>query len=340
MTRLKTVWWRLTLLTLALGGSLTICASPCISAEGQPAIEFQRQPGAVVITAGGAPVATYFYADKEITRPFFAHAYAPGKVAVTRNHPPRPGIDDTDHGTTGNYFHPGIWLAFSSLNGNDYWRLKAAVRHERFVDEPATVDGSGTFTVRNSYRDQQQAEVTVANETCRYTITSLPGAYVLVSDSLFRSDDRELSFGDEEEMGLAVRVATPLAVKHGGRLLDSAGRIGEKQIRGQHASWCNYSGTIDGLRAGVLLVPDSAISLTARYHARDYGLLAANPFARQALDAGDKLTTTIARGESLRLRFAVVLHSCAKVKEADNDSVQLLYEAALKILAELPRPIK
>ena len=113
---------RLSLLALALGGLLSIGASPCQSAEGPPAIEFHRQPGAVQITAAGEPIATYYYADKEITRPFFAHVYAPGKVAVTRNHPPRPGIDDTDHGTAGNYFHPGIWLAFSDLSGNDYWR--------------------------------------------------------------------------------------------------------------------------------------------------------------------------------------------------------------------------
>jgi hypothetical protein len=266
-------------------------------------------------------------------------------VAVTRHHPPRPGIDDTDHGTAGNYFHPGIWLAFSDLNGNDYWRLKAPVRHEQFVDEPASRAGIGTFTVRNSYRDHQQSDVTVANEICRYTITALPGAYLLVSDSLFCSDDRELSFGDEEEMGLAVRVATPLAVKHGGRLLDSTGRTGEKQIRGQSATWCAYSGMIEGRHAGVMLVPDSANSLNSRYHARDYGLLAANPFARRALDAGDRLTTAIARGESLRLRFAVVLHSSAKTNAAVDagdgaGERAALYDAVVKILAELPRPNK
>lgn len=331
---------RRSLLALALGGLLTIGASPCPSAKGQPAIEFQRQPGAVRITVAGEPMATYFYADQEITRPFFAHVHAPGGVPVTRNHPPRPGIDDTDHGTAGNYFHPGIWLAFSNLNGNDYWRLKAVVRHEAFVDEPASREGRGTFTVRNSYRDQQQSDVTVANEICRYTIISLPSAYAFVSDSLFWSDDRELSFGDEEEMGLAVRVATPLAVKHGGRLLDSTGRTGEKKIRGQNATWSDYSGTTEGRHAGVLLVPDSANSLTSRYHARDYGLLAANPFGRRALEAGDKLTTAIARGESLRLRFAVVLHSRTNVNAADDDSVRLLYDAVMKILAELPRPTR
>jgi len=324
-----------------MGSSLAFCASLGSSAYGAPAIEFQRQPGAVRIAAAGEPVATYFYADEEITRPFFAHVYAPGGVPVTRHHPPRPGIDDTDHGTAGNYFHPGIWLAFSDLNGNDYWRLKAAVRHEEFVDEPANVKGRGTFTVRNSYRDQQQSDVTVANEICRCTVVALPSAYVLVSDSLFWSDDRQLRFGDEEEMGMAVRVATPLAVRHGGRMLDSAGRTGEKQIRGQNATWCDYSGTIEGRHVGMMLVPDAANSLASRYHARDYGLVAANPLGSHALGVGDKHTTTIARGEPLRLRFAVVLHSGAKANAADHAGDRAaLYDAVVKVLAELPRPTK
>ena len=56
------------------------------------------------------------------------------------------------------------------------------MRHEAFVDEPAGKEGRGTFTVRNSYRNQQQADVTVANEICSYTVVALPSAYVLVSE--------------------------------------------------------------------------------------------------------------------------------------------------------------
>ena len=85
-----------TLSTLAAG---TVASS----SRGAPAIEFQRQPGAVRIAAAGAPVATYFYAVEEITRPFFAHVHAPGGVPVTRNHPPRPDLDDTDHGTAAQF---------------------------------------------------------------------------------------------------------------------------------------------------------------------------------------------------------------------------------------------
>ncbi|MGD9648922.1 MAG: DUF6807 family protein [Pirellulales bacterium] len=307
----------------------------------QQTIEFVQRADELRIRSGDEPVASYYYRDREITRPFRAHVYAPGQVQVTRHHPPRPGLDDTDHGTAGNYFHPGVWLALSDLNGNDYWRLKAAVRHEAFIAEPTNEARRGTFTVRNSYRDQKHADITVANEICRFTVAHLPDAYLLVSDSLFWSDDRPLAFGDEEEMGFAVRVATPLAVKHGGRLLDSTGRVGEKQIRGTAAPWCDYAGKIDDRQVGIMLVPDPANPLVSRYHARDYGLLAANPFAGQALGDSQRRETVIEKGETLRLRFAVALHEGPAMDAADEAAeLSALYEAAVKLLADLPRPTK
>ena len=58
-------------------------------------------------------------------------------------------------------------------------------------------------------------------------------------DSQF-SGPEEFYFGDQEEMGLGVRVATPLAVKNGGRLLKSEGGIGEKQVWVRQSDWCDY----------------------------------------------------------------------------------------------------
>ena len=74
---------------------------------GEPAVGFESGPGRLVISIGGRPLATYFYADQVTTRPYFAHVHAPTGVQVTRNHPPKPS-DLQDHAT----LHPGIWLAF------------------------------------------------------------------------------------------------------------------------------------------------------------------------------------------------------------------------------------
>ena len=41
---------------------------------------------------------------------------------VTRTHPPGDG-DATDHAT----MHPGVWLAFGNISGEDFWRNKARI---------------------------------------------------------------------------------------------------------------------------------------------------------------------------------------------------------------------
>ena len=170
-------------------------------------VQLRRGEGKVEITIAARPVATYFYDDKVITRPYFAHVCAPGGTQVSRNHPPIEGQDVMDHPT----FHPGIWMAFGDISGSDYWRLKARVRHAEFVEEPRGGAEQGTFAVRNEYLDQMKPRKVVCQEVARFEFRIVPTGYMLLGDSTFSSDN-EFHFGDQEEMGLGVRVATPLRV--------------------------------------------------------------------------------------------------------------------------------
>ena len=76
-----------------------------------PTVEFVEQPGKIVDSVGGEPVATYVYDDPKITRPYFAHVHAPGGMQVTRHHPPIAGQDHDGPPE----FHPGIWMAFGDI---------------------------------------------------------------------------------------------------------------------------------------------------------------------------------------------------------------------------------
>ena len=294
-----------------------------------PSIAFSERPGLVVVSAGGQPVATYVYGDKEISRPYFAHVCAPGGTQITRNHPPKEGKDLVDHAT----FHPGIWLAFGNLDGQDSWRLRAPVRHDRFVQPPQASGSDGSFVVQNSYCRSNDSDQVACQEICRYTISSGPDGYLLVSDSLFHSP-KEFFFGDQEEMGLGVRVATPITVKSGGRIVDAAGRVNEKEIWGKSAPWCDYSVTIDGHRVGVLVMPDPANFRPARYHVRDYGLLVANPFGQKVFGDAPESRVTVSAGEPFRLRFGVLLYATT----GENFDRQAAYKDFVSRLPELPRP--
>lgn len=286
-------------------------------------VELRPEKGRVEFRVAGETVGSYTFEDAAIKRPYFANLRVPGGPAVTRTHPPVEGKDATDHAT----FHPGIWLGFGDLGGADFWRNKAAVEHVRFVKEPK----DGTFTVLNRYRHGERA---VCEETCRVTVVRRPAGLLLVLDSAF-AGEAPFAFGDQEEMGLGVRVASPLAVKAGGRMRDSAGRTNEKEIWGHPGEWCDYSGVVDGRRAGLLVVSDPSDGLPSRLHARDYGVLVFNPFGRKAFKAGDAARTEVKPGQTLRLRYGVLLY-----RAADAEGLDLKTEAAgiLESMKGLPRP--
>ena len=271
----------------------------------------QQEADRVIITDGGRPVATYVFRDDKILRPYFAHVHAPGGIQVTRNHPPLPNVDATDHDT----MHPGVWLALGDLCGHDFWRNKASIVHERFSESPTVRDGRVTFTAENAFQADHGKEV--CKQTSRLTLAARPAGYLLIWEAIFRSEQGEIVFGDQEEMGLGIRVATPIAVRQGGTIVDAMGRRNEREVWGNAADWCDYSGPIDGRHAGITMMCDPQNFRPSWLHARDYGALVVNPFGQQAFHKGPASKVVVKPGESFRLRYGVLLHAGPKDDSPD-----------------------
>jgi hypothetical protein len=277
--------------------------------------------GRLAIVIDGLPVAMYCYADETITRPYFAHVRAPNGIQVTRNHPPLERQDLMDHPT----FHPGIWMSFGDISGSDYWRLAARVRHAGFVEPAQSGEGSASFAVRNQYIDGKDPSKLVCEEVARYTIAVRPAGFLLIWDSTF-SSEREFAFGDQEEMGVGFRVATPLRVGKSGKdevpaghgaIIDSNGRKNGEAVWGKSAAWCDFSGMMAGERVGLAIFCHTENFRPSRYHARDYGLLQANPFGQQSFDQGEKSLVVVKPGEKLRLRYGILIHSSPPNSDLD-----------------------
>jgi len=256
----------------------------------------------LTITQGGKPVAEYVFRDEKILRPFFANVHAPGGLKVTRNHPPMAGQDATDHDT----MHPGLWLAFGDISGQDFWRNKARIEHVRFIESPKTADCRLTFATE--CRLLATNGTPVCSLTNRFTVVQRTSAWLLVWDATVRSDTGDIIFGDQEEMGFGVRVAASIIEKNGGVIASSAGLKTAKNTWGQPAEWCDYSGTVEGEHVGIMLMADPANFRSSWWHNRDYGLMVANPFGRQAMKQGAKSAVTVKRGEAFRLRFGAAIH--------------------------------
>lgn len=292
---------------LAIASAIALQAQLLV-ADDTSGFTFVHSDSSVSVRLADRELAEYVFRDPQVPRPYFAHVKTFGGTQVTRQHPPVEKQDATDH--IG--MHPGIWLSFGDLNGQDYWRLKARTEHVRFLESEPSVRGSG-FGVLNRYWTADGREV-LAEETCHFDFWTFDGGYAIDWRSEFRPPAGELIFGDQEEMGLGVRVATPLAEnrKLGGRLRDSSQRRGADQIWGKTIEWCDYSGPLADRWIGMTAMASSNNFRPSWAHARDYGFLALNPFGRKAFTQQDPPSRiVVAKGESLRLHYGIAVHETA-----------------------------
>ena len=270
-------------------------------------VSFEKNDGHLQINVDGQLFAYYVWDDPATTRPYFKDVHAAGgEVRITRNHPPGPG-DFDDHQT----YHPGLWWGFGDVGGNDYWRMKARIIGGDFIGEPIGGEDRGFFAVRNRLLANGSDEV-FCEQICRYTILRRPEGILVIAESSLRRNSGDFWLGDQEEMGLALRVATPIAMAShkGGRILNSNGSVDLEEIRTRQSDWCDYSGPIAGRHGGMMLMNDPDNFRRPWWHAVDTGLLIANPLGESELNGRGKQpeNVLVRAGESFRLRYGVLVH--------------------------------
>ena len=264
---------------------------------------FDQKSDRLIISLNQQEIAEYVFDDPQILRPYFARLRTADWLQVTRNHPPIAGKDPVDHET----MHPGIWLAFGDINGSDFWRNKGRIKHVRFVESPTVENHRLVFSTESEllFINQQ----TLGRLMCRFACAARSNGWLLVWDATFLPLDQDLVFGDQEEMGFGVRVATPLSEKSGGIITNSSGLTTAKATWGQAAQWCDYSGQLENEPVGVTLLTHPENFRESWWHNRDYGILVANPFGRAAMKQGEPSRVLVERDKPLRLVFGAMIHS-------------------------------
>ena len=254
----------------------------------------------IALMRGDSTLARYFHQHPDVHRPFWAHVKTPNGRQVTRAYPPVEGVDAMDHA----HLHPGLSMGFAVLNGVNFWHNREGrVRHQGYQNV-VTAGKTLAFTTLQEYLDAEGRAI--CRESTQYSITSNADGYLMVLDSKF-SSTRDFYFGVKEEMGLTMRVATPIVVKNGdGRILNGQGGINEKGTWGKVDQWWDYAGTIGGHFAGIQIMSGS-VNPDVWSHSRDYGVLVANPFPVDKAPNRDK-KTWVQAGEVFRLQFGIQIH--------------------------------
>ena len=124
-------------------------------------------------------------------------------------------------------------------------------------------------------------------------------------------------FGDTKKGMFALRLRKELCPDHGGSLINAAGQKG-KQVWGQPARWLRYEGEVSGEPLGVALFghPGNPRHPT-RWHARNYGLAAANPFGLRHFTGSLKgLGALILKpDETLKFRWRTAIYRGTRTPE-------------------------
>ena len=260
----------------------------------------------LTINLGKQPIATYLIDDPILTRRGLINIKSPSGIPITR---PFPAPKNEDHSN----MHPGIWLSYGWIDGNDYWRLKSKVKFENFLQEPTSNKKNALFSVRNRYLNEDSTE-TVCIEDSTYNFSLHPKGVLLEISATYFNDEREFAFGDQEESGLALRMAKSLTVEFGkGRILNNTGDLNGKGTWGKPFKWIDYSGIHDEKRIGLLLIPSNKNKMESWAHSRDYGVLVANPFPKQPQERREPyVKTLIKKGEKLKMQYRVLIHENQK----------------------------
>ena len=294
---------------------------------------FEKKSDRLTVKLNGHEFATYLHDHKELTRPAWIHVYSPSGVRVTRNFPPRSPEDDGagDH----KFMHPGIWISFGHLDGEDYWRLTSRTRHVEFAKEPFVSPGRAGFTVRNEYLRRDGKSV-VCEEVTKYTLLATDEGVAMLVDASFKADEHDFYFGDQEESGLAFRMESKLKVRNGtGTILNSRGDRNGAAAWGKEADWVDFSGTAGGRRVGLFVVPAPDNARRCWMHTRDYGLVAVNPFPKQPKERREPyVKTVVKKGIPFQLSYGLLLHDAPEDVKPNRkrmfDEVSRLIEASRK----------
>jgi hypothetical protein len=322
--------WLLAAVVLVTAGSHPRLAAADVSiTTAKDAIEFK---------AGSEVVAKYQHGPT-VAKPYLYPVMAPGGIPVTRSWPiekNRPGeTNDHPHQKSAWFCHgdvipEGIELKTRSANkgdeGVDFWSeakdKDGNPRHGTIVctkvGEPAQLAKNyAQVTTANEWRTPDG--VKILDETRVLTLIDLPTGRLFVFEITLKATVCPIKFGDTKEGSFGVRVRDEIRMakekdKLGGDglLTNDAGKAGEKDVWGQVANWCDYSGPLDGKTAGIAVFSHPG-NPPAAWHARGYGLLAANPFGRDRAgfpsQKGKTDLVRIEKGKELKLKYAVYAHT-------------------------------
>ena len=258
-------------------------------------------------------------------KPILYPILGPGQIGMTRNWPMKEGkAESHDHP-----HHKSMWISHE-IDGVDFWSEKGGSVRTKIFES-----GEKSFGEKNAFRAtslwiRKDDGKTMLTDRTTYRFGVDKASRWIDCTITFEASHGDFQFDDTKEGLFAIRMHPDLRLTPNprkgvtevfGSALNSVGEAG-KDIWGKPAKWVLYQGPIDGTPMSIAIYDHSTnFRHPTTWHARDYGLLAANPFGMhyflgKAKGAG---AYVLKSRDSLTLRYrAEFIRGIATANDIEN----------------------
>nr|WP_246224748.1 PmoA family protein [Spirosoma terrae] len=294
----------------------------------------------VDVTVDGKPFTAYIYPGPSVLKkPVLYPILSAGGNFITRGWPmdPRPG-ERIDHP-----HHVGMWFNYGDVNGHDFWNNSTAVGPEHKgpfgtivhtgVKSMKSGKGKAELVVTADWLDKDNK--VMLQETTTFEFRGTADSRTIDRTTTLKAVDKDVLFKDNKEGMIALRMARQLeqpsnkpevftdaqgvatkvpAMNNAGvtGMYHSSEGIEGDAVWGTRGKWMNLTGNINGENVSVLLIDHPQnVGYPTYWHARGYGLYAANPLGPSVLTNGKApaMNYTLPAGKSVTFRYRLVINS-------------------------------
>ena len=299
------------------------------------------------VTVGGKPFTSYIW-PTTLKKPVLFPLRSAAGTVVSRGYPlePRAG-ERVDHP-----HHAGLWFNYGDVNGLDFWNNSDAIKPEaaakmgtilhRKIRGSKNGAGEGTLDVTEEWVDYQNRPL--LREDTHFIFRANSGMRSIDRITTLTALDSTVNFTDNKEGVIGMRLARSLeqpsltpekftdasgrvttvakldtAGVHG-HYLSSEGKEGDA-VWGTRGKWAMLTGDVSGAPVTLALLDHPKnVGFPTYWHARGYGLFAANPLGQKAMSNGkEELNFKLAPKASVVFRHQfLILDQKATAADIEN----------------------
>jgi hypothetical protein len=289
---------------------------------------------------------TTFQWPENVTKPVFYPILTSEGTEITRGFPLNPKAGERAD-------HPhqiGMWLTYGNVNGLDFWGNGSkglgirnanggVVKHLK-TEKISEGSGEGSFTTTESWVDTSDVEL--LREVTEFHFIAKGNIRIIDRKTILTAGEKAVNLPDTKEGMFGIRVARQLELPTVGNVvlynedgttsrekdtlntgitgnyLSSEGISGE-EVWGTRARWMHLFGNIEDEKISLVICdhPENP-NYPTYWHARTYGLFAANPLGVKDFTNGkDSLNFSISPGQSVTFRYRVIVASGEHLQAVD-----------------------